>query len=259
MMNKTVSLLLSVFLVFCFLQAVAVADDTNQTPNPTMRPNQIYLPGDVVHIVVEAPIDTSSVTATMPDDQELQMIYDQRTKVWHNYWQVPMSFKKGTYTATLVAMDVEGRTFTGKSAPIFIDEPTMPLVMRFAPAPAAAPVAAAPTRATSAPAPVAAVPSRRATSAPVAVAAETRVATKASTRTAKAPVKSVKTAAAPKEDINVTRMRYMTLARDFMAQQKYEEAKKQLEALLKIDPQNKEIVIMISRLDAIIKAKGAIE
>lgn len=196
-------------------QALA-ADQAGQSPPAVVKRGQVYFPGDTVHIVVEAPMDTDSVSAVMPDGQELSMFLDRRTKVWHNYWQVPVNFKKGTYTAKLTAVDVEGRNFEGETAPIFVEEPTMPVVMRFAPSGKVKPAAAAP--------------------APAA---------------ARAKFKS-------KEEFNVARMRYILLAKDFMAKQEYEKAKAQLEALLEIDPGNAEVKLMLSRIEVLIKARKTI-
>jgi hypothetical protein len=210
--------------------AMAAADQTGSSASGISRPAQSYFPGDVVHVVVSAPIDTDSVSALMPDGQELSMIYDRRNKIWHNFWQVPVGFRKGTYTAKLNAVDIEGRNFEGETSPIFVDEPTLPVVMQFTaseevkPAPVAAPPAVAKPKET--------------------------------VRAATPPVKAKrKVAAQPKEDFNVKRLRYITLAKNYVANQEYEKAKVQLEALLKIDPENKEVKVMLNRIEAIIKAK----
>jgi hypothetical protein len=222
MMRKLLFAALGLILAACLSQAGQAAVS-----------HQVYFPGDVVHIVVEAPVNTDSVSAVMPDGQELNMIFDRRNQVWHNYWQVPMSFKKGTYTAKLSALDVEGKSFEGESAPILVDEPTIPVIMRFTssgevrPAPAAvAPVPAAP--------------------APVAVRA-------------KAKPREKRIVAQPKEDFNVARIRYITSARDFVAKQEYEKAVIQLQALLKIDPGNKEVKLMLARIESIIKARKTLQ
>ena len=233
-------------LVACFLQALpaglsalegrqamAATDQKSSSSSAISKPSQIYFPGDVVHIVVEAPVDTDSVSAVMPDSQELSMVFDRRAKIWHNYWQVPMGFKKGVYTAKLTAVDVEGRNFKGETAPIFVDEPTLPVVMRFA-------------------------PSEEVRPAPV--AARAKVKPKEEIKIAKKPsVKAKKRIAVlPKEDFNTARMRYITSARDFLAKQEYEKAKVQLEALLDIDPGNTEVKLMLSRIESIIKARKTI-
>ncbi len=209
--------------------AMAAADQTGSSSSGISKPAQTYFPGDTVHIIVSAPIDTDSVTAVMPDGQELNMIYDRRNKIWHNYWQVPIGFRKGTYTAKLSAVDVEGRSFEGETSPIFVAEPTLPVVLRFASSEEVKPVSVA---------------------APPSVAK-----TKETVKVAKRPVKSKrKIAAQPEEDFDAARLRYITLAKNYMAKQEYEKAKVQLEALLKIDPENREVKAMLNRLEAIIKA-----
>ena len=72
-----------------------------------------YLPGDIVHIVIEAPPDTNRVKATMPNGEEVNLTYDGHSNVWNGYWEVPGGVKKGIYTAKLLASDVEGVTFQG--------------------------------------------------------------------------------------------------------------------------------------------------
>jgi hypothetical protein len=190
---------------------------------------QAYFPGDVVHIIVAAPVDTDGVTAVMPDGQELNLIFDKRKSVWHNYWQVPIGFRKGSYTAKLIAMDVEGNQFEGESSPIFVEEPTLPVILRFAGSEEAKPT------------PVAAPPTEK---------------PKEAARAVKPAVKpKKKIAVQSKEDFNVARLKYITLAKDYLQKKEYEKAKAQLEALLKIDPDNREVKLMISRIDAIIKAR----
>lgn len=221
-------------------QAAVAADQTGSSSSGTSRA-QAYFPGDTVHVIVSAPIDTDSVTAVMPDGQELNMIYDRRNKVWHNYWQVPMGFRKGTYTAKLTAVDVEGKSFEGETAPIFVNEPTLPVVMQFASSAEVKPAQAA------APAPF---------SRPKEAAQPTVSRPKAAVKVAKKPAKTkTKIAAQAKEDFDVARLRYITLAKDYMEKQEYEKAKAQLESLLKIDPENMEVRLMLSRIEAIIKAR----
>lgn len=84
-----------------------------------------YLPGDLVHIVVGAPADVVEITAVMPDEQKLKLDFERRTHVWHGYWEIPYGFKKGTYSATLTAVDVEGKSFTGKTVYFYVGEPAL--------------------------------------------------------------------------------------------------------------------------------------
>lgn len=229
-MRKLLFFILGFILMAGLPRAAMAAPDQTGSSSSGISRTQSYFPGDVVHIVVSAPIDTDSVTAVMPDGQEINLIFDRRNKNWHNYWQVPVGFRKGTYTARLSAVDIEGRSFAGETSPIFVDEPTLPVVMRFAASEEVKPV------------PVAAPP-------PV-------VQPKEAVKIAKPAVKpKKKIAAKPKEDLNVLRLRYITLAKNYVTNQEYEKAKTQLEALLKIDPENKEVKLMLNRIEAIIKAK----
>ena len=256
MKNPVLFIIAAVIFAAVILQPLfSFAQDTSNSYMAD-KPGQVYYPGDVVHVVVEAPIDTDNVTAIMPDGQELIMVYDRRNKIWHNYWQVPMYFKRGTYVAKLTATDVEGKTFKGETSSIVVAEPTMPVVMQFASSPEAPAIPATP-------APIVQKPV-----APPAVApAPTHPAVKQAVVTVKPKAKPVKTVkkraksrvkptAAPKEDINILRMRYITSARNYLSKQDYENAKAQLVALLKIDPENTEVKLMLDRISAVIKAKG---
>jgi len=92
-----------------------------------------YMPGDIVHIIVEAPYDTKEITAVMPDEQRALLSFDSRHNVWHGYWEVPHGYKKGVYTAKLLAVDVEGRLFEGQSAQFVVSEPAMTLMVQMSP------------------------------------------------------------------------------------------------------------------------------
>lgn len=72
-----------------------------------------YLPGDFVHVIVDAPVDTSQITATMPDGSIISLMQDRRSNVWRGVWQVPVDFSKGLYSAKLSAVDVSGNIFEG--------------------------------------------------------------------------------------------------------------------------------------------------
>lgn len=89
--------------------------------NPAVNA-QTYLPGDFVHVVVEAPVDTSQITAIMPDGTPVALIQERRTNIWRGIWQVPVDFKKGTYSANLTAVDVQGNVFTGQTDSFYVGE-----------------------------------------------------------------------------------------------------------------------------------------
>jgi len=103
---------LSVILLF-FASSLALAAPA-ALGNPALDA-RTYLPGDFVHVVVEAPVDTSQITAIMPDGTPVTLIQERRTNVWRGIWQVPVDFKKGSYSASLTAVDVQGNVFTGQT------------------------------------------------------------------------------------------------------------------------------------------------
>lgn len=107
-------------ILFFFIPALAGAAPSVLN-NPTVSARS-YLPGDFVHVVVEAPVDTAQITATMPDGTTASLIQDRRTNVWRGIWQVPVDFKKGTYSASLTAVDVQGNVFNGQTDSFDIGE-----------------------------------------------------------------------------------------------------------------------------------------
>jgi hypothetical protein len=181
-----------------------------------------YFPGDVVHLVVDVPPDVVSVTALMPDGEQLNLGFSRRSRVWHNYWEVPSGFKKGGYTAKLRAVDVEGRIFEGESDLFYVGEPTLPMVMRL-------------------------VPSREARVLPpvfvkgkVERKPKAKVKVKVVKQAKRKPraVKNVRVVAQPEAP---SRMRLLVEAREQLFKNDYGKLKTKLDALLKIDPDNNEI------------------
>lgn len=106
--------------VIIFLSLAPVLAQPSLT-NPATD-TRIYLPGDFVHVVVSAPADTSQITAIMPDGTPVTLIQERRTNVWRGVWQVPLDYKKGTYSASLTAVDVQGNVFTGETDTFTIGE-----------------------------------------------------------------------------------------------------------------------------------------
>lgn len=90
-----------------------------------VSPTRIYLPGDVIHLVVAAPVDTVDLLAQMPDGSRIPLGFERRSHIWHGYWEVPYSFKKGDYHAKLIATDVEGKIFEGQTKDFYIGEPSL--------------------------------------------------------------------------------------------------------------------------------------
>ena len=89
MLNLLRSAFLGFLLVFCLLISGAGAQIAPATDA------RVYLPGDFVHVIVEAPVDTTQITALMPDGNAISLIQGRRTNIWRGIWQVPISFKKG--------------------------------------------------------------------------------------------------------------------------------------------------------------------
>ncbi|MFA5887023.1 MAG: response regulator [Patescibacteria group bacterium] len=88
-----------------------------------------YLPGDFVHIIVESPIDTAQITATLPDGKILSLLHERRSNVWRGIWEVPVGFKRGNYFAKLSAVDISGNVFEGKSDSFTVGEIAMILLV----------------------------------------------------------------------------------------------------------------------------------
>jgi len=196
-----------------------------------------YLPGDIVHIVIEAPVDTNRIKAIMPDGEEINLIYDGHLNIWNGYWEVPAGFKKGIYQARLAASDVEGVSFEGSSSAFYISEPVLALMMKVAPSEEVA-GEERPTEKEK----IAKSVEPTVINPPVKIAAK--------------KVKPGKVARiVPKEDINVAKARLIAAARSYLAQFEYEKAKAELNALLKIEPDNKEVKTMLNRLEAVIRTR----
>lgn len=191
-----------------------------------------YFPGDVVHLVVDVPPDVVSVTATMPDGEQLNLGFSLRSRVWHNYWEVPAGFKKGGYTAKLRAVDVAGRVFEGESDLFYIGEPSLPMIMKLA------------------------TTKEVRTYQPE--VAERKVERKPSAQKpqlAKSKPKPAKKARVRRPVASPSRMRLMVEAREQLFRQDYGKLQNRLDALLKIDPGNNEIRTMRNKAAKGIKIK----
>jgi hypothetical protein len=235
--KKTLYLFLGLILASGLVLAV-FSSRSSAVPKPAGAPNQVYFPGDIVHIVVEAPVDTSQIVATMPDGTEFLMFYEQRTRVWHNYWEVPAGFKKGTYAAHLVATDVEGRIFSGETAAFFVGEPNLPVVLRLMSTEEASP----------------APPAAEIKPEPVPPAAEKKPEPKKRIETGGKPAaKPDQVIVGRPKDRDIERLQLMNSAREYMAKQDYRSAREELRAYLRIDPDNIEVELMLNRLEVIIE------
>jgi hypothetical protein len=204
-------------LLFLSLPLIAAEEPTGAAFSAAAFSVLKYFPGDVVHLVVDVPPDVVSVSATMPDGEQINLGYSQRSRIWHNYWEVPAGFKKGGYTARLKAIDVEGRVFEGESDLIYIGEPTLPMVMKLA-------------------------PTKEVQVLPLESVKGKVAATKAPKQIKKKPKPAKKRRvvkpAAP------SRLRLLVEAREQLFRQDYGKLKTKLDALIKIDPDNNEIRTM---------------
>jgi len=129
--QRQVSTLL-LFLAIFLLQVFSV-----QAPISSITNARTYLPGDIVHVIVDAPVDTVQITSTMPDGTIISLIQGRSTNIWRGIWQVPVDFKAGTYWAKLTAVDVKGDTFDGQTDPFTIGELAMITLVGKTPAPPA--------------------------------------------------------------------------------------------------------------------------
>jgi len=208
-----------------------------------------YLPGDLVHFVVGAPSNVVEVIAATPDGQRIVLDFERRTHTWHGLWEVPYGFTKGSYTANLIAVDVEGKSFEGMTNPFFIGEPALITLIGLG------------TREGTA---VQERPARRITKAPTAVEEEIVEEEVPQIKYVPAPPRpssgqaKKKVVRKPAEiDPNLLKARLITAARSFIAQQEYSKARAELKSLLKIEPENSEIRSVMNRLDSVVKAREA--
>ena len=92
---------------------------------PAQAPTKEYLPGDFVQLVVDAPVDTAQISATMPDGSVISLVHERTSSLWRGIWEVPINFGKGTYSAKLRAIDLEGNVFEGLSDTFTINQLSM--------------------------------------------------------------------------------------------------------------------------------------
>lgn len=113
-------------LLFCSAAFCLCLSASAETPAyQSEREIRRYFPGDYVHILVSAPLDTAKITGVMPNGDMIELVHDRRAKVWSGLWQVPIGFKAGSYTAELQASDIEGNKYTGETSPFIVGELTM--------------------------------------------------------------------------------------------------------------------------------------
>lgn len=249
----------------------------------------MYLPGDLVHIVVGAPSNVVQIITTMPDGQRISLDFERRTHTWHGHWEVPYGFKKGSYLANLIATDVEGKIFEGATNSFYIGEPALVTLIGITSTKetarqeqaakkiaAEAEILAQEAKAKQAKELLGRRPVAR-EEGPVVKEEEPAVEEKAAEvkeeirprakpttrpRPAAQPARSVKktprpkpAAVQPKESTVVFKVRLITIARSYIATREYDKAKEKLKALLKVDPENREIKSLFNRLEEVISAQ----
>jgi hypothetical protein len=261
------TLLILMFTV-CSLEALAAQQTGNFGISEAGAPAKKYFPGDIIHLVVQAPLDTDHLSALMPDNRTIKFTYDPPTNLWHGYWEVPASFKKGTYAANLVAVDFEGNSFEGATTAFFIGEPAVHMANLSPSEEAKLKEQQAKKLATEAL--LLAEESQQKLNQAQAmlkgqeyVAAETKTAVKPAIAAAPKPkqvaAKPKQVAAKPKQVAakpaeNLTRLALITKARAYIIDHNYEKAKEQLLVLLELRPDDANIKLMLDRIEAIIKS-----
>ncbi len=263
----------------CPLRALAAQQQAgNFGISEAGTPAKKYFPGDIIHLVVQAPIDTDTLSALMPDNRTIKFTYEPPTNLWHGYWEVPQGFKKGSYTANLVAMDFDGNTFEGLTSTFFIGEPVVQTA-GLSPSEEAS-LKEQQAKKLAAEALLLAEESQQKLGQAQAMlkgqenaAAVTRTApVVAAVQPAVKPVnaaipKSKQVAAKPKRVAarpkrvatmiteNEIRLALITKARTYIINHDYGKAKEQLLALLKLQPDDTNIKLMLNRIEAIIKSE----
>lgn len=84
------------------------------------RVERKYLPGDIVSIIVEAPRDTETVSAKMPNGELVGLVYDDKAEAWHGIWRVPEGVAAGAYRAEVTSVAFDGHKLMGYSSSLSI-------------------------------------------------------------------------------------------------------------------------------------------
>lgn len=227
--------------IFILLAQVCPARDWGEHAPKSLDP-KVYLPGDVVHIVVGAPPDTVQIIAEMPDGQRIKLDYETRNFIWHGHWEVPMRMKKGSYTAKLTATDVQDKNFYGETLPFIIGEPALITLIDM-------------VRTTEAKAPSRQEPEEIVTEIAPVIKPKPVVRKKAKIKIAARPARQ----ASDLEDLSAQSAEYIVAARYYLAKNDYASARTQLNYLKRKDPANAQLNGLIDRLNDIIKAGGGNE
>lgn len=124
-MSKLIRYFVLSLIVLSPLIPLAVLAEGSIAANQAQVNAREYLPGDFVHVIVDAPTDTAQITATMPDGTDVSLVQQRVSGLWRGIWQVPVNFTKGTYFAKLMAVDVLGNVFAGESDVFSVGELSM--------------------------------------------------------------------------------------------------------------------------------------
>lgn len=262
------------FFLFIFISFFSISNAANQNFKIVQAGSGVkeYLPGDFIHVIIEAPFDIQQIVADMPDNTQVNLVHERQTNVWHGLWQVPIGFKKGTYYAKLTAVDLEGNTFEQQTNAFFIGELTFITLIK--------------KQSTSESALQGELAKKESIEARIlALEAEEKakhaqemlgIGVESPVEKPVQPVKVVKkeivakvpqikkqkkkkpkiAAMKEKEGQRLKQARLATVARFYIEKLDYRKAEGQVKELLKIDPKNESMNLMLNRIQKIRKAKG---
>jgi hypothetical protein len=245
--DRRFGLVLLCLLIGCPLLA---QENIGSVPRSAITP-RTYLPGDLVHLVVGAPSNVVQVIAAMPDGQRLTLDFERRTHIWHGLWEVPYGFQKGDYTASLVATDVEGKLFEGKTNSFYIGEPALVTLIGLELTQEAQRQPVPPTAAIISKQPEVVMAHKPAAPGPQ----PTKQKIKPRKRVTRA--EAVKLKAKLANDKMTLKFKLFTMARVHLTTQQFAKTAADLRQLLKLDPNNPEVKAMLIRVEKISQAKGA--
>lgn len=234
MIKRSLCLIIWLFFVLALLPLVNSA--------LAARAIKEYMPGDFVHVMAEAPIDTSKLQGIMPDGASVELVHDRRAKIWHGMWQVPLNFPRGTYSAKIQAVDIEGNFFEGETTPFIITEPSLVMLVE------KPVVASRETRVTR---------ETTTTTQQTIIRADLPAApeTPGEKRAVKRPAKKVKIVSVPsKQDLNLAKAKHTTYTRYYLEKMDYKSAREELKLLVKLDPANADLKKMLKRINKLIEA-----
>jgi hypothetical protein len=237
-----------IILLLVVLSAAAWAEVKSHPP-PVGGGTKTYLPGDLVHIVVGAPADVVEILAVAPDSQKFKLSFERRTHTWHGYWEVPYGYKKGVYNISLTALDVAGKTFTGKTKDFYIGEPALVTLVSLEAGKVSGPAV---EQAIQDLAVQARISTAEAASEAKQIHEVVREVIKETRVIVQVPAKEKGPSAA---DLEKQKVKLLVGARANMLHREYDRARKQIEALVELEPNNEYYGRMLTRINAVIQAR----